>query len=135
MAETNGLLNRRTVNTVPRVRIPPSPPLFLDFIDIFPNQGIGSHNRSPIAHLLEAGHHRTNPLERRAPHLPSGREAMTVHREGIAFQDATPKAGNGGTHPTRQIAGAKPANPHLSCNGSFSIKGDLALSLLVKFKS
>lgn len=26
MAETNGLLNRRTLNWVPRVRIPPSPP-------------------------------------------------------------------------------------------------------------
>ena len=26
MAETNGLLNRRTDNSVPRVRIPPSPP-------------------------------------------------------------------------------------------------------------
>jgi hypothetical protein len=26
VAETNGLLNRRTENSVPRVRIPPSPP-------------------------------------------------------------------------------------------------------------
>ena len=29
MAERNGLLNRRTVNTVPRVRIPLSPPFII----------------------------------------------------------------------------------------------------------
>ena len=30
MAETNGLLNRRTLKRVPRVRIPPSPPMILN---------------------------------------------------------------------------------------------------------
>ena len=54
MAETNGLLNRRTDTSVPRVRIPPSPPNHIDFIDIFSRRRVSSHNRSPIARPLAA---------------------------------------------------------------------------------
>ena len=99
MAETNGLLNRRTDNSVPRVRISPSPPSWL-----------GSYNRSPIALSLDAECHRTKSLERRAPHLPTGRKAMAANREVIALQDARQIAGNRGT-PYATNRGQKRRNP------------------------
>jgi hypothetical protein len=38
VAETNGLLNRRTDNSVPRVRIPPSPPACVRASLLFSNK-------------------------------------------------------------------------------------------------
>lgn len=56
---------------------------------------LGSHNRSLIARLLEAGRHGTISLERRWPHLPAGVDAMTALQGRNTFRTRRQKLGTG----------------------------------------